>query len=426
MAKDIHVEVIDEELLELFEDITLEEVVSNKACVGKVIGWKDMPASVVKKILTGVWQRLEPWRMKKCDEGVLEFFFEDEDDCSYVLENRPWLVNGVVLNLKPLHVDSTRCVSNENAPTIAKKVGPFIKADSKSKDELDKVCQALTAMMFPATSNAIQMYGIWIKSETGWSNCFNHARKGRTMLLTDNEGAGQSTALGKPGSNVAKKMLTTTATMSYPTDNRGTIDTCRRRNFEKYGNVGNAGSTENEVAIENVINMEITVPNFSIGSEVLDFPGPDFASFDANNELIPDIGPLIAQSLEIPHNWVCLSQKPHMFPEPTPIGWPNHDPEAQQIFLKLYGPDYLNLYKAQQSLLSNPPNLSEMIIHLLDNNKKCKAHTWLQPYPSSPSQNFTPNAAVVTEIGSTSEAPSDVQKFVIGAGDKDVELSRRA
>ncbi|KAF4365463.1 hypothetical protein F8388_012828 [Cannabis sativa] len=90
------------EMLELFEDITLEDVVANKACVGKVIGCKDMSTSVVKKILTGVWRRLGPWRMKKCEEGVLGFFFEHEEDCSFVLLKRPWLVNGVLLNIKTL------------------------------------------------------------------------------------------------------------------------------------------------------------------------------------------------------------------------------------------------------------------------------------------------------------------------------------
>ncbi|KAM6550928.1 hypothetical protein CsatB_000736 [Cannabis sativa] len=169
-AKVIHVESVDEtmnttltrdsamemELLELFEDITLEEVVANMACVGKVIGCKDMPASVVKKILTKVWRRLGPWRMKKCDEGVLGFFLENEDDCAFVLEKRPWLVNGVLLNLKPWSVEGevwvgqfevarfwvqfhglpTRCLSNDNAPILEKKVGSFVLADDQSKIEL--------------------------------------------------------------------------------------------------------------------------------------------------------------------------------------------------------------------------------------------------------------------------------------------------
>uniref|UniRef100_A0A803NT67 Reverse transcriptase domain-containing protein n=1 Tax=Cannabis sativa TaxID=3483 RepID=A0A803NT67_CANSA len=105
-AKDMQVESVDEEmnttlvrdgaiemeLLELFEDITLEEVVVNKACI------------------------------------VLK---------------RPWLVNGVLLNIKPWPVEGevrtgefavarfwvqihglpTRCLTNDNLEIVAKKIG---------------------------------------------------------------------------------------------------------------------------------------------------------------------------------------------------------------------------------------------------------------------------------------------------------------
>ncbi|KAM6593798.1 hypothetical protein CsatA_001501 [Cannabis sativa] len=169
-SKDIEVEVIDEgmnqvlqrdsaleiEMLELFEDITLKDVVVNKACVGKVVGCKDMTASVVKKILLGVWRRLGPWRMKKCEDGVMEFFFDEEDDYAFVLEKRPWIVNGVLLNLKPWPVDGevrvaefevasfwvqfhglpTRFLKDENAAIMEKKVGSFLKKDGKPKEEL--------------------------------------------------------------------------------------------------------------------------------------------------------------------------------------------------------------------------------------------------------------------------------------------------
>uniref|UniRef100_A0A803PBK2 Reverse transcriptase domain-containing protein n=1 Tax=Cannabis sativa TaxID=3483 RepID=A0A803PBK2_CANSA len=64
-----------------------------------------MPASVLKKILAGVWRRLGPWRMKKCEDGIMGFFFEEEEDYAFVMDKRPWLVNGVLLNLKPRPVE---------------------------------------------------------------------------------------------------------------------------------------------------------------------------------------------------------------------------------------------------------------------------------------------------------------------------------
>ncbi|KAF4400208.1 hypothetical protein G4B88_019417 [Cannabis sativa] len=73
----------------------------NRVCVGKVMGCKNMVASVVKKILLGVWNLNQSWCMKKFEEGVLGFFFDFEEDCTLVMNKRPWLVNGVLLNLKP-------------------------------------------------------------------------------------------------------------------------------------------------------------------------------------------------------------------------------------------------------------------------------------------------------------------------------------
>ncbi|KAF4377536.1 hypothetical protein F8388_025027 [Cannabis sativa] len=473
MERVIHIEAFNEEMnktlqrdselemerMELFEDITLEEVVSNKAYVGKVIGCKDMPASVVKKILIGVWQRLGPWRMKKCEDGVMGFFFEEEEDCNFVMENRPWIVNGVILNLKPWPVEGevqvaefevarlwvqfhglpTRCLSNANVPVVAKKVGSFVKDDSKSKEEVVRR----------------GFLRAWIDSETGRTNYFNHAGRGSTKLIADSDGipewelrrntrrgtwkrktgdtapelnsaigkgkgkitqADQMVAPGKRSAYVAKKVQSATPTTVYPIDRGSTSGTKCISEFEKRGNVGDGGIPDNV----NVINEVNNGIQLNSGPEVLELPRPDFVAVDDNNELIPDIGPTIAQSLEIPHNRVCLSQKPHCFPEPTPIAWPNLDPEAQQTFSKLYGPEYLNLYKAQQSLLSNPPNLLELIMHLLGNSRKRKAHTWFQLYPSSLIQDFNLKPAVELEVGSTSEEGLDGKKFVIGAGDDDV------
>uniref|UniRef100_A0A803QLX3 Reverse transcriptase domain-containing protein n=1 Tax=Cannabis sativa TaxID=3483 RepID=A0A803QLX3_CANSA len=236
--KDIQVESVDEEmnttlvrdgaiemeLLELFEDITLEEVVVNKACVGKIVGCKDMPASVVKKILTGVWRRLGPWKMKKCEEGVLGFFFHNEEDCAFVLQKRPWLVNGVLLNIKPWPVEgevrtgefavARFWVQIHGKAEVVRRgylrmwvdvwvahpipAGFFLKSDGKPESWVqfkyeklpmlcfncgklahwDKICHAPMTMITPRSGKAVPLYGLWIKSDTGNSNCFNSKGKG--------------------------------------------------------------------------------------------------------------------------------------------------------------------------------------------------------------------------------------------------------
>ncbi|KAF4378323.1 hypothetical protein G4B88_015894 [Cannabis sativa] len=427
------------ELLELFEDITLEEVVANKACVGKVIGCKDMPTSVVKKILTGVWRRLGPWRMKKCEDGVMGFFFDNEIDCEYVMEKRPWLVNGVLLNLKPWPVEGevkvaefevarfwvqfhglpVRCLSNDNASIIAKKVGSFVNSDGKQREELvrrgflkawvdvwmahsvpagffltadgkpesciqfkyeklplicfncgrlahwDKVCKATTAMVIPKEGKAVNMYGTWIKSDTGRSNCFTMGGKGfsKFVIDCDNGPEWDRGRFGRKGTwkrrtllEDQKKVQTNItvgsleqcpsgetsggACMQKDKDVRAMSGDAIVRIHTSSGNVAdteeNVGEVVAEVAYDEFQNVQNEGNRDPLGPDYLALPQPDFAHNENNLDLIPDIGPTIAQTLEIPHDWVCLSQKPHLFPEPTPLPWPNQDSEAQQMKRKAH------------------------------------------------------------------------------------------
>ncbi|KAF4388847.1 hypothetical protein F8388_019026 [Cannabis sativa] len=332
------------EMLELFEDITLEDVVLNKACVGKVMGCKDMPASVVKKILMGIWRNVGGWRMKKCGEGVLGFFFDTEEDCKFIMDKRPWLVNGMLLNLKPWPIEGevrvadfevarfwvqfhglpTRCLSNENAIIIAKKAGQFVKSDDKSKVEL---------------------------SESGRSNCFSMAGKGITRSLIE------------PSEN---------ALIDRKTKKKGTW---RRRHSRK-----SVGEDDSTLACKK---DSEAVSAMSRGVEASSSEKDRDRAFDSREGKIPDIGPTLAQSLEIPHSWVCASQRPHNYPDEVPIKWPTNDLEMQKAFLALYGREVTKKFQAQQTLIANPPDLSELINHLLGTHKR-KAQTWYIPVPSRP------------------------------------------
>ncbi|KAF4378539.1 hypothetical protein F8388_022360 [Cannabis sativa] len=392
------------EMLELFEDITLEDVVLNKACVGKVVGCKDMPASVVKKILTGVWRRLGPWRMKKCEDGVMGFFFYEEDDCAFVLEKRPWIVNGVLLNLKPWPVEGevrvaefevasfwvqfhglpTRFLNDENAAIIGKKVGSFLKTDGKSKEELGKGVSKLIVDNGDAPEwdlNGKHRRGTW---------------KRRPPSRVENTVAVKGVEVG-----VTQKKAPALAGHFRQEENSTGV-----KDISYLGSTSNGGAARisadrtRDVADEAIHHVEDLRER------------PHFAQ-NEDRDIIPNIGPTIAQSLEIPHEWICLSQKPHKFPEPTPLGWPNLDKEAQEMFLKLYGDDVINLYKAQQTLISNPPNLSEMILFLLGNTRKRKAHTWYEPYPA---EALAPSNSVSEEPELPKWTPSK-EKFCIGSGD---------
>ncbi|KAF4391237.1 hypothetical protein G4B88_016547 [Cannabis sativa] len=443
-VKDIQVESVDEEmnntlvrdgaiemeLLELFEDITLEEVVVNKACVGKIVGCKDMPASVVKKILTGVWRRLGPWKMKKCEEGVLGFFFHNEEDCAFVLQKRPWLVNGVLLNIKPWPVEGevrtgefavarfwvqihglpTRCLTNDNAEIVAKKIGELADTDGSSKAEVVRRG--------------------YLRIDTGNSNCFNS--KGKGVLKWELEEIPEWELQGRSRRGVWNRKGAKASPGGAVPSEKGkqlggdTAEPLRQsKTLKEKGQSYIAGTSSGSVApasstIIGTRNLHVALEGdhevFNVPGNILNLPNPDFANNQHRDDLIPDLGPTLAQCIDIPHEWVCLSQNPHSFPEACPISWPNHDTEAQKLFMQLYKPDFLNLYKAQQSLLSIPPNLSEMINHLLGNNRKRKAHTLLQPIPSISTFSSSENLSQQKLTEKTEAIPQEA--FCIGVGDE--------
>ncbi|KAF4383849.1 hypothetical protein G4B88_016282 [Cannabis sativa] len=504
------------EMLELFEDITLEDVVATKACVGRVICCKDMPASVVKKILLGVWCRLGYWRMKKCLDGVLGFFFEEEEDYHFVMDKKPWIINGVLLNLKSWPIEGevslvalfwvqfhglpTRFLSNDNVPILAKKVGNLVKQEEKRKEELvqrgflrcwieiwlshpipagfflkadgkpdswvqfkyeklphicfnygklahwEKLCSTQTAMVIPRNGPAVQMYGTWLKSDTTRSNCFNMAGKGTVKSVVEFEDVPKWDFASRNRNNTWRRKKTTAREKSLAADvtvpNKGEGQCNKRKIVHGESSTttvrSDMASTElddrakgNEKLydfcppVENVgiRQMENVLQNH--GRHLFELPTPDFSVNAKGLDLIPDIGPTIAQSLEIPHSWLCRSQTPHDFPEPTFLKWPNNDLEAQSLFFQLYGPDFTNLYKAQESLISNPPDLSMMIVHLLG-SKKRKPHTWYHPTPAITSFNLS-SCPVDTEIHAKApeEDGNGDKKFSIASSEKAEERSRR-
>ncbi|KAF4401819.1 hypothetical protein G4B88_013106 [Cannabis sativa] len=412
-----------------------------------------MPASVVKKILGGVWRRLGFWRMKKCGEGVLGFFFYEEDDYHFVMERRPWIINGVLLNIKPWPVEGevhsgefevasfwvqfhclpTRFLSNENIPILAKKVGNLVKKEEKSKEELvrrgylrsnieiwlshpfpsgfflkadgkpdswvqfkyeklphlcfscgrlahwEKVCSDEPTMVYSKIGPAVPMYETWIKSKTGRSNCFNMKGKGTSQLIIEREEVPEWELTRNRGRNtwkchakVLEKMSRSSGDSAVvipePGEENGIdkdkVEDSTMTGGHKQKNVQEGTSTTEPIVLgtgedctrtggisvadgNGVQNVE------NVGDRQME--GPD------GEERIPDIGLIIAQSLEIPHSWLCRSQRPHDFPEPIPLKWPNDDPKAQELFFKLYVPDLTDMYKAQASLICNPPDLSMMI-----------------------------------------------------------------
>ncbi|KAF4376979.1 hypothetical protein F8388_022695 [Cannabis sativa] len=398
---------LEMEMMELFEDISLEDILVIKACVGKVVGCKDMAASVVKQIVLGIWNLERGWKMKKFDEGVLGFFFDSEDDCTFIMNKRPWLVNAILLNLKPwtceqcfflkvgANPDSWIRFKYEKLPFLCFNCGRLAHSNGE--------CSSPTAWVTPATGDAVCMYGPWIKVEGPRGNFFSTSRVRRDVVVCDEsfkvrdgnhrtKGAWKRRSGGQSELKIGKSApVEDAATDSGCFEVRpagiiqdGTMHgvTLTMQDDEANATTHTVVNTEgirkeNVVSLPPIPNVQESILKIPPKNIILELPNPDFAFPSGPNDgwdLIPDFGPTLVQSLEIRHIWSCKSQRPHDFPEPISLRWPSNDPKLQKVYCVLLGPDIVDLYKAQPSLISNPPNIFELIVHLLGNRKR-KAHT---------------------------------------------------
>ncbi|KAF4375577.1 hypothetical protein G4B88_022224 [Cannabis sativa] len=303
---------------------------------------------------------------------------------------------------------------------------PFLCFNCGKLAHSNRECLAPTAWVTPPVGAAVRMYGPWIKVEGPPGNCFSAASYKRELVLCDEgvkltkenpRGKGRWTRRHGPISLGTGNDPAPATAVQTRSEEKGK----RTREGMLHGTVHGGGRTDctknDEVAkgvgrnvVQRVVTDESRVEFLNIPPKkaLVELPNPNFANVGQGeeNEVLPDIGPSLIQSLDIPHIWTCKSQIPHHFPEPTNFKWPTNDPELQKLYCNLLGPDYTNMYQAQPSLIANPPNISEMIIHLLG-SKKRKAQTWYQPIPEKLKESIFDNEG--HDVGSSSIAVLNVE-----------------
>uniref|UniRef100_A0A803QS91 DUF4283 domain-containing protein n=1 Tax=Cannabis sativa TaxID=3483 RepID=A0A803QS91_CANSA len=309
-AKVIHVESVDETMNTTLTSGTV------------VVPWRWSSWSSLKTLL---WKRLlltRPVWVKYLDVGEFEVA-------------RFWV---------QFHGLPTRCLSNDNALIVAKKVGSFVLADDRSKTELvrrgifglgligslahwDKTCHVPMAMVTPKMGKAVQILG----------TC-------KRRNPSEKKGGPEAIEKGKELVSVVER---TSVPEVVSCHSPRTLDGCT----VSYDGLEESGDWENvgnyTVGRCNMDDVEaVLIPPRgeiearalpSIGLNFLNLPQPDFALVN-NEETILDIGPTLAQSIVVPHDWLCLSQKPHSFLKPLHICWPNKDSEAQKLFSNCMDP----------------------------------------------------------------------------------------
>ncbi|KAF4366851.1 hypothetical protein F8388_013916 [Cannabis sativa] len=90
---------LEDSSLELETDEALTEEVVQKGVLAKCFGRNPMQKSKVWQILSGVWRLRSKWWIKTLEEGLWGIFFDSKEDLEEVLNGRPWLLGGQILNL---------------------------------------------------------------------------------------------------------------------------------------------------------------------------------------------------------------------------------------------------------------------------------------------------------------------------------------
>uniref|UniRef100_A0A803PBX2 CCHC-type domain-containing protein n=1 Tax=Cannabis sativa TaxID=3483 RepID=A0A803PBX2_CANSA len=358
------------EMLELFEDLTLEDIVVKKACVGKVMGCKTMPASVVRKILSGIWKTQRGWGFLRCWIDV-------------------WIIHPF-----PAGFFLKAGANPESWVQLKYEKLPYLCFNCGKLAHLNRECLSPTAWVTPVVGTAVRMYGPWIKVDGAHGNCFTN--KGTQREIT----TGTKEDFAKDGSsskgrwrrrNLDRKVaagegdrggLAGSAGKGKDIVHEGTM-----HGVHENGTEGTDGRGKIPLGKDDVVQGSLPT---SEDPQFLNVPPGMFYTCFLLQILLFLLGRTwrenkfliftLTQCLDIPHIWTCRSQQPHNFPEPTPLRWPSTELELQNLYNQLIGPEVLDLYKAQPSIISNPPNLSELIIHRLGTRKR-KAHVWYSPNP---------------------------------------------
>uniref|UniRef100_A0A803PAA5 Reverse transcriptase n=1 Tax=Cannabis sativa TaxID=3483 RepID=A0A803PAA5_CANSA len=138
--------------LDLEPDFELTaEIVSTGVLVSFLDG-KGVSKSRLKTILGQIWRLKGLWKFKTLKPGVWGIFFDKPEDCADILRNRPWIINGKLLNIREWLEDGDRLnadmkkamfwvlafglptpyLNGVNSRTVASKAGRFIRNDHAS------------------------------------------------------------------------------------------------------------------------------------------------------------------------------------------------------------------------------------------------------------------------------------------------------
>ncbi|KAF4357571.1 hypothetical protein G4B88_026950 [Cannabis sativa] len=206
--EELHLQFIEEASLELEANFEINTEVAKTGVLAKILGSRPLSKGRVKQILTGVWTLKGKWRMKTLEKGTWGFFFDKLEDKEEVLNRRPWIIAGQLLNIREWPLDGnwygvpmnksvfwveihgfpTPYLAFQNSSVIGAKVGEFLESDgvdnctitrrglggySDRPTSPGRVLPEERAYAFPPIGKAVPLYGPWIKVNVPIQNCFD-------------------------------------------------------------------------------------------------------------------------------------------------------------------------------------------------------------------------------------------------------------
>uniref|UniRef100_A0A803PIJ1 Reverse transcriptase domain-containing protein n=1 Tax=Cannabis sativa TaxID=3483 RepID=A0A803PIJ1_CANSA len=314
-----------------------------KGALAKCFGKAPLPRNRVKQILSGIWSLKGKWWMKTMETGLWGIFFEREDDLKNVLNGRPWIMAGQILNLQEwpkdgywhlvdmrvakvwaqIHGLPTPYLAVQNAPVIE---GFHLSINRGRKEWVQfkyckiplvcfncgylfhesKKCSRQMEYVYPPIGDATPLYGTWIKTNSVARSCFDGNGNGgsrRDSSCSERMVRGlQSLTIQEDGGDGVETVERVAGRIGGPRKG-GTLSW--RNNIQN--RIDGTGSNElGKGAQENVV--KTTSHSTTNGDHPMANLGKNPRDEEVILSLMPNVGPSAAQMLDSPPERLGLEE----------------------------------------------------------------------------------------------------------------------
>uniref|UniRef100_A0A803PE82 DUF4283 domain-containing protein n=1 Tax=Cannabis sativa TaxID=3483 RepID=A0A803PE82_CANSA len=453
--------------LDLEPDFELSEEITRTGILARFFDGKGVSRSRLKEILSHIWKpKLRgAWKFKTLKTGLWGIFFDLEEDCVEILTHRPWLINGKLLLIKEWPEDGawasvnmnktifwamasglpTPYLNRSNIPTVGRKAGIFKRSDTadqrlitrrgffKFQVEIDVLQPLSTGFYLDMRRGRKEWIQFrFFKLPRKESSVLPPTKersttkeKGKSPVTDRHYGGRQRTQIPKPvkkvirindrtaGATFGKNLKVVEKNPLCPAGACSSKAASVPQNSSELIRDRRARSISPSFWRRHGKGNSITLSNEEIVKKFSSRPYPDARDAQVIATIMSQNGPTYLQTIEGPHEEVCMSRQPHKYPEKTPFPWPSY---AEEVGLaeELMGPVQVDKFEPVLTLFHDPKDVSDEI-HPCPQPRKRKACPNLMPYVPRTEENTKEFSMEIPEMLPFSPNPS-TSTFKIGAG----------